>query len=281
MLSWMLPNSANTTVATKPVRVGRTLVGGSRFTLIAGPCAIETREQLLTVARRVRADGASALRGGVFKMRTDPRSFQGLGPPALDFVDEVRRETGLPFIVEVTAPEQIEVLAGHADALQVGSRNMHNYYLLKELGRTRVPILLKRGLAAQLREWLLAADYILAGGNEAIILCERGIRTFETETRNTLDLAGAVWARHHSPFPVLVDPSHATGRPELIGPMCMAAAAAGLDGVMVEVHSDPENALGDGFQALTLDGFTALARALAPVLQVIGRAGTPGLGSGL
>jgi len=269
----MVPSSAGATTAasTKPVRVGPTLVGGSRFTLVAGPCTIETREQLLTVARRVRSDGASALRGGVFKMRTDPRSFQGLGPAALEFVDEVRRETGLPFIVEVTAPEQIEVLAGRVDALQVGSRNMHNSYLLKELGRTRVPILLKRGLAAQLREWLLAAEYVVAGGNEAIILCERGIRTFEPETRNTLDLAGAVWARHHSPFPVLVDPSHATGRPELIAPMCLAAAAAGLDGIMVEVHPEPDAALADGFQALTMDEFTSLAAALSPVLAAVGR----------
>ena len=270
----MIPSSTSATTAavtTRPVRVGPTLVGGSRFTLVAGPCTIETREQLLAVARQVKSDGASALRGGVFKMRTDPRSFQGLGPTALAYVDEVRRETNLPFNVEVTAPEQIELLAERVDALQVGSRNMHNYYLLKELGRTRVPILLKRGLAAQLREWLLAAEYIVAGGNEAIILCERGIRTFEPETRNTLDLAGAVWARHHSPFPVLVDPSHATGLPELIAPMCLAAAAAGLDGIMVEVHPQPETALADGFQALTLEAFTALSAALSPVLAAIGR----------
>ena len=273
MLGWMLPSRVDptTAVATRPVKLGPTVVGGSRFTLVAGPCTIETREQLLNVARRVQAGGASALRGGVFKMRTDPRSFQGLGAPALEFVDEVRRETGLPFIVEVTAPEQIDLLAGRVDALQVGSRNMHNSYLLKELGRTRLPILLKRGLAAQLREWLLAAEYVLAGGNEAIILCERGIRTFEPETRNTLDLAGAVWARHHSPFPVLVDPSHGTGRPELIAPMCLAAAAAGLDGVMVEVHPQPEAALADGFQALTVEAFSSLAASLSPILAAIGR----------
>ncbi|MBP1636219.1 MAG: 3-deoxy-7-phosphoheptulonate synthase [Acidobacteria bacterium] len=256
---------------TRPVQVGGTRVGGGEFTVVAGPCAIESREQLLAVARHVRAEGASALRGGVFKMRTDPRSFQGLGTGALEFVDEVRRETGLPFIAEVAAIEQVEVLAAHVDALQVGSRNMHNYYLLKELGRARLPILLKRGFAAQLREWLLAAEYVVEGGNESVILCERGIRTFESETRNTLDLAGAVWARQHSHFPVLVDPSHATGRPELIGPMCLAAAAAGLDGVMVEVQPKEKPALSDGFQALSLERFTTLARDLRPILVALGR----------
>ncbi len=260
---------------TRPVRVGGAVVGGESFTVVAGPCAIESRDQFLTVARHVRAEGASVLRGGVFKMRTDPHSFQGLGAPALDYVDEVRRETGLPFVVEVAAIEQVEVLAPHADALQVGSRNMHNYYLLKELGRTRIPIVLKRGFAAQLREWLLAAEYVVAGGNESIVLCERGIRTFEAETRNTLDLAGAVWARQHSPFPVLIDPSHATGRPELVGPMCLAAAAAGLDGIMVEVHPDHAAALSDGFQSLTLDRFSALARSLRPILAAVGKTFSP------
>ena len=256
---------------TKPVQVGPTLVGADRFTVVAGPCAIETREQVLAVARHVAAAGASAIRGGVFKMRTDPRSFQGLGPEALAHVDEVRRETGLPFIIEVASLEQVEVLAGHADAFQVGSRSMHNYYLLKELGCMRTPVLLKRGFAARLREWLLAAEYVQAGGNEAVILCERGIRTFEIDTRNTLDLAGAVWARQQSHFPVLVDPSHATGSPELIGPMCLAAAAAGLDGVMVEVHSDPAAALADGFQALTPDRFSGIIRQLNPVLAALGK----------
>jgi 3-deoxy-7-phosphoheptulonate synthase len=254
-----------------PVPFGGIEVGGTRFVVVAGPCAIESREQLLTIVRHVRCHGAAAIRGGIFKMRTDPRSFQGLGAEALAFVDEVRAETGLPFIAEITDPAQVELLAGHVDVLQVGSRNMHNTALLTELGRNRTPVLLKRGLAAQLKEWLLAADYIVAGGNEAIVLCERGIRTFETETRNTFDLAGAVWARQRSPFPVLADPSHATGRPELILPMCLAAAAAGLDGVMVEVHHDPTHALGDGFQALTLEDFGGMTRALRPILSAIGR----------
>ena len=256
---------------TSTVRVGGLVIGGPSFAVVAGPCVIESRPQLLAAARFVADHGATLMRGGVFKMRTDRHSFQGLGAEALAFVDEVRRETGLPFIAEITAPEQIDMLAAHVDVLQVGSRNMHNYYLLKELGRLRIPVMLKRGFAAQLREWLLAADYIVAGGNEAVILCERGIRTFESETRNTLDLAGAVWARQHSSFPVLVDPSHATGRPELIGPMCMAAMAAGLDGIMVEVHPEPEAALGDGFQALTLDQFDSITSALKPMGELLGR----------
>ncbi len=256
---------------TRTVPVGGFEVGGDRFLVVAGPCAIETQDQLLTIARDVRRHRASAIRGGVFKMRTDPRSFQGLGPPAVAFVDAARAETGLPFVAEVTSPEQIEVLAGHVDVLQVGSRNMHNTALLKELGRTRLPILLKRGLAARLDEWLMAAEYVVAGGNEAIVLCERGIRTFETETRNTLDLAGAVWARQRSPFPVLVDPSHATGQPDLVAPMCLAAAAAGLDGIMVEVHHESFRALSDGFQALTLERFGDLTASLEPLLRTLGR----------
>jgi 3-deoxy-7-phosphoheptulonate synthase len=256
---------------TRTVPVGDVEVGGTRFVVVAGPCAIESREQLLTIARGVRARGATAIRGGVFKMRTDPRSFQGLGAEALTFVDEIRAETGLPFVVEVTSPDQVELLVGRVDVLQVGSRSMHNSALLTELGRTRTPILLKRGLAAQLQEWLLAAEYVVAGGNESIILCERGIRTFERETRNTFDLAGAVWARQHSPFPVIADPSHATGSPALVVPMCLASAAAGLDGVMVEVHHDPLQALGDGFQALTLEQFGQLTSNLVPLLHTIGR----------
>jgi 3-deoxy-7-phosphoheptulonate synthase len=258
-------------VTTKPIQIGHSCVGGPRFVVLAGPCAVESRDQVLTVARHVAAHGAAGIRGGVFKMRTDPRSFQGLGEEALPYLDEVRRETGLPFIVEVTAPDQIEALEAHADVLQVGSRNMHNTHLLKELGRTRKPVLLKRGFASHLKEWLLAAEYLVHGGNEAVILCERGIRTFEEETRNTLDLAGAVWARQHSPFPVVVDPSHATGRPELIDPMCLAAAAAGLDGLLLEVHHEPAAALSDGYQALTLDAFAATMASLRPVVEAVGR----------
>ncbi len=269
----MIPQTteANPAAATRPVHVGSTCFGGQRFVVVAGPCAVESREQLFAVARHVGSHGAAALRGGVFKMRTDPRSFQGLGAAALPLLDEVRRDTRLPFIVEITAPEQIALLSPHVDAFQVGSRNMHNSYLLRELGQTRTPVLLKRGFAAQLKEWLLAAEYVVRAGNEAVILCERGIRTFEDETRNTLDLAGAVWAKQHSSFPVIVDPSHATGRPELIGPMSLAAAAAGLDGLLIEVHHAPAEALADGFQALTLEHFSRLASALQPVLRAVGR----------
>lgn len=243
-------------------------MGGPRFTVIAGPCAVESRDQLLGIARAVQAEGATALRGGAFKVRTDPKTFQGLGPEAFALIDEARTVTGLPFIVEVTSPAQIEALAGYADALQVGSRSMHHTDLLKALGQTRTPVLLKRGMSARLREWLHAAEYIAHGGNDAIILCERGIRTFETETRNTLDLAGAVWARQRVPYPVLVDPSHGTGDPALVAPMCLAAAAAGLDGVMVEVHENPAAAATDGFQALTIQQFATLMAALGPLLAL-------------
>lgn len=257
---------------TRIVGIGGARFGGQRFALIAGPCAVESREQLLSVARRLREDGAHVLRGGVFKMRTDPKTFQGLGTEALELIDDAREATGLPFLVEVASPDHIGLLMDHVDAFQVGSRNMHNSYLLKELGATRKPVLLKRGFAATLREWLLAAEYVSGAGNESIVLCERGIRTFGTETRNTLDLAGAVWARQHSSFPVIVDPSHATGRPELIGPMCLASAAAGLDGLMVEVHPSPTGGRVDGFQALTPEGFRAIVRELGPVLAAVGRA---------
>ncbi len=256
---------------TQALMSGRATAGQTPFLVVAGPCSIESRAQLLQIAREVRAAGATALRGGVFKMRTDPRSFQGLGADALPLVDEAKRETGLPFVAEVTSPEQIETLAAHVDMLQVGSRNMHNTALLKELGRIRKPVLLKRGLAAELKEWLLAADYIIGGGNEDVVLCERGIRTFGDQTRNTLDLAGAVWARQQSGLPVIVDPSHGTGRRELIAPMCMAAAAAGLDGIMVEVHHDPDRALSDGFQSLRPHEFAAIIAAIGPILRDIGR----------
>ncbi len=255
----------------RTVPFGAETFGATAFQVVAGPCSIESRGQLLEIARRVAADGATGLRGGVFKMRTDPRTFQGLGAEALALVDEARRDTGLPFVVEVTSPEQVDDIAAHADMLQVGSRNMHNTSLLKALGRTRTPVLLKRGLAAGLREWLLAAEYILEGGNQDVVLCERGIRTFERETRNTLDLAGAVWARQHSGLPVLVDPSHATGCRELVGPMCMAAAAAGLDGVMIEVHNEPDRALSDGFQSLTPAQFARIVIDLEPLAARQGR----------
>ncbi len=253
------------------VTIGPTTAGGPAFVVIAGPCSIESRDQLLRIAREVRAAGATGLRGGVFKIRSDPRSFQGLGAEAFPIVDEVRRETGLPFVAEVTSPEQIEALAAHVDMLQVGSRNMHNTALLKELGLQRTPVLLKRGFAALLKEWLFAAEYIVQGGNEDVVLCERGIRTFGDDTRNTIDLAGAVLARERSGLPVLLDPSHGTGRRELVSPMCAAGAAAGLDGVLVEVHHGPDAALSDGFQSLTPAQFAAAMAALQPIVRAAGR----------
>jgi 3-deoxy-7-phosphoheptulonate synthase len=253
------------------VTIGQTTAGGPAFLVIAGPCSVESREQLLRIARKVRDAGATALRGGVFKTRSDPKSFQGLGADAFPLVDEARRETGLPFVAEVTSPEQIEPLAAHVDMLQVGSRNMHNTALLKELGLQRTPVLLKRGFAALLKEWLFAAEYIMQGGNQDVVLCERGIRTFGDDTRNTIDLAGAVLARQRSGLPVLVDPSHGTGRRELVGPMCAAAAAAGLDGLLIEVHDDPDAALSDGFQSLTPEQFAGVVAGLRPILRATGR----------
>jgi len=256
---------------TREIRVGSSVIGGSAFSVVAGPCSIENQKQLMTVANHVSERGAAMLRGGVFKMRTDPKSFQGLGKDALPLIREAKAATGLPFAVEVADPSHIEFFADDVDVLQVGSRNMHNYYLLKELGKTRKPIILKRGLAAHLKEWILAIDYIVAGGNEQVILCERGIRTFEPELRNTVDLAGAVWAQQKSGFPVILDPSHGTGSPDLIAPMAKAALAAGLDGIMVEVHPNPACALSDGFQALTLENFDQLITGLHPIAQALGK----------
>jgi 3-deoxy-7-phosphoheptulonate synthase len=256
---------------TKEVRIGNSVIGGHAFSVMAGPCSIESHEQLMSVSHWVSELGAAVLRGGVFKMRTDPKSFQGLGKDALPLIREAKATTGLPFAVEVADPAHIELFADDVDVLQVGSRNMHNYYLLKELGKTRKPILLKRGLAAHLKEWILAVDYIVAGGNEDIILCERGIRTFEPELRNTVDLAGAVWAKQKTGLPVILDPSHGTGTPSLIPPMARAALAAGLDGIMVEVHPEPTCALSDGFQALDFPSFKNLMDSMHPIATALDR----------
>lgn len=213
--------------------------------------------------------GATALRGGIFKMRSRADSFQGLGADALAIAQRVKQEVQLPFVCEITDPRQIDCLSEVVDVFQVGARNMHNYELLKELGKGRKPVLLKRGLAAYLDEFLLAAEYISRGGNEQILLCERGIRTFETSTRNTLDLSAVPYLKQRCPFPVIVDPSHATGLRELVIPMSLAAAAAGADGVIVEVHPQPENALSDGRQALTLEDFQILVPKLKRILEAI------------
>ncbi len=256
---------------TRKVRVGDVTFGGGGLVVIAGPCAVETREQLELAAAAVKASGAHLLRGGAHKPRTSPRSFQGLGAQGVELLCEAGRRHGLPIVAEVMDASQIPHMAERVDLLQVGARNMQNFSLLKELGRIRRPVLLKRGLSATIDEWLHAAEYLLEGGNENVVLCERGIRTFGNETRFTLDLAAVAYLRTRTDLPVIVDPSHATGIRELVTPMALAAAAAGADGVMIEVHPHPEEALCDGPQALTPVGFEALMQRLAPVAVAVGR----------
>jgi 3-deoxy-7-phosphoheptulonate synthase len=256
------------------VRVGdhaRTSFGGREIVVIAGPCSVEGREMLHDTAVAVRAAGASMLRGGAFKPRTSPYAFQGLGLEALEMLAEVRRETGLPVVTEVMDPRQIDAIASKADMLQVGARNMQNFSLLSELGRVRRPILLKRGLSATIKELLMAAEYIMAQGNHDVVLCERGIRTFETATRNTLDVAAIPVLKRETHLPVIVDPSHAGGTATLVAPLSYAAIAAGADGLIVEVHPDPARALSDGDQSLGLGGFNELMRHLATFAEAAGR----------
>jgi 3-deoxy-7-phosphoheptulonate synthase len=250
------------------VRAGRVEIGGPGFVVMAGPCAVEGMEQTEQTASAVAAAGAHVLRGGVFKPRTSPYSFQGMGEPGLRVLAEAARKVGLPIVSEVMESSQIELMEDSVDILQVGARNMQNFSLLRALGKVRKPVLLKRGMAATVQEWLMAAEYVLEGGNDQVILCERGIRTFETATRNTLDLAVAKQRTH---LPVIVDPSHATGEPELIQPMALAAAAAGADGLIIEVHPRPEQALCDGQQALTPERFQQLMRRLPGVLHAVDR----------
>ncbi len=249
------------------VEVAGVGIGEEEVVLIAGPCSVESWEQLLETARAVKAAGASILRGGAFKPRTSPYDFQGLGVEGLRLLAKVREEVGLPVVTEVMSVEQVELVAEYADMLQVGARNMQNYDLLKRLARTARPVLLKRAPAATVKEWLLAAEYLLAGGNPNVVLCERGIRTFETGTRNTLDLSAVALARELSHLPVIADPSHGTGRRSLIADMSRAAVAAGADGLMVEVHPCPDQALSDGFQSLDPAGFAELVEGLARPLR--------------
>jgi len=250
---------------------GTTAIGGRELAVIAGPCSVEGREMLRETAAAVRAAGAGLLRGGAFKPRSSPYAFQGLGEAALRMLAEVRAETGLPIVTEVMDTRQVELVAEHADVLQVGARNMQNFSLLSELGRVQRPVLLKRGLSATIQELLMAAEYVMAHGNHDVILCERGIRTYETATRNTLDVAAIPVLKAETHLPVLVDPSHAGGRASLVAPLSFAAIAAGADGLMVEVHPDPLRALSDGDQSLTLDAFAALMRALRPFAEAAGR----------
>jgi 3-deoxy-7-phosphoheptulonate synthase len=247
------------------VRVGTVEIGGSHPVVIAGPCSVESYEQTRSTAEAVKAAGAVLLRGGAYKPRTSPYDFQGLGLDALRILRQVREETGLPIVSEILSTDDVEVVAEHVDMLQVGARNMQNFALLRRLGQLRKPVLLKRSPAATVKEWLLAAEYLLAGGNGQVVLCERGIRSYDPELRNTLDLAGMALARQLSHLPVIADPSHATGRRDLIPAMSRAALAAGADGLIVEVHPDPANALSDGTQSLDFPAFIHLMEAIRPL----------------
>ena len=251
------------------VNVGGVAIGGDEVVVIAGPCSVESREQLLTTAHAVRVAGASMLRGGAYKPRTSPYDFQGLGVEALEILRDARELTGLPVVTEVMGTEDADVIAEHVDMLQVGARNMQNFSLLKRLAAIDKPILLKRGPSASVKEWLLAAEYLLAGGHRDVVLCERGIKTFETEMRNTLDLAAVALARELSHLPVIVDPSHGTGRRELIAAASRAAVAIGADGVIVEVHPCPERARSDGPQSLDFEGFRQMMGSLHQPLRKI------------
>lgn len=247
---------------------GVTKVGGADFAVIAGPCSIESEAQILEVARAVKASGATMLRGGAFKPRTSPYDFQGLRADGIELLLEAKKETGLPIVTEIMNAAHLPLFED-VDVIQVGARNMQNFELLKELGRTRKPILLKRGLANTLKEFLMSAEYIMAGGNENVILCERGVRTFETYTRNTLDLSAVPMLHELSHLPVIVDPSHATGLSRLVKPMTLAAVAAGANGIMIEVHNDPQKALCDGPQSLTPAQFDDVMKAAQKVIEAV------------
>jgi 3-deoxy-7-phosphoheptulonate synthase len=253
------------------VEIGKVQIGGPRFTVIAGPCSIESETQLSQTAEAVKSSGASILRGGIWKMRTSQKSFQGLGQEAFEFIKKVKTQIQMPLVSEVTDIRQIEEISDLVDAYQVGARNMHNYSLLKELGRQPKPVLLKRSFSAFIDEWLKAAEYVVAGGNSQVILCERGIRTFETATRNTLDLNAVVYAKKHSNLPVIVDPSHAVGISALVPQLCYASAAAGADGLIVEVHPNPAQALSDGQQALDFQTFDTTMKQVEKILTAFDR----------
>ncbi|MBE3588723.1 MAG: 3-deoxy-7-phosphoheptulonate synthase [Thermoanaerobacteraceae bacterium] len=253
------------------VMVGDLAIGGEEIHVLAGPCAVESREQLLETARLVKAAGATILRGGAFKPRTSPYSFQGLEEEGLKLLAEAREETGLKIVTEVMDVRTLPLVAEYADILQIGTRNMQNFFLLREVARVDKPVLLKRGLSATIEEWLMAAEYIMSGGNQRVILCERGIRTFETYTRNTLDLAAVPVVKYFSHLPVIVDPSHAIGKWRFVPAMARAAVAAGADGLLVEVHPNPEEALCDGPQSLTPENFAAMMADLRQTAPVVGR----------
>jgi 3-deoxy-7-phosphoheptulonate synthase len=253
------------------IRVGGIEIGGERLVVMAGPCSVESRDQVLEVAVRVKAAGATVLRGGAFKPRTSPYAFQGLEEEGLKYLAEARRETGLPIVTEVMEPEKVDTVAEHADILQIGARNVQNFSLLRRVAETKKPVLLKRGMSTTIQEWLMCAEYVLAGGNPNVILCERGIRTFETATRFTLDLNAVPVVKKLSHLPVVVDPSHGTGHWEYVEAMAMAGVAAGSDGLIIEVHPRPEEAFSDGPQSLKPDKFAALMGRIRRVAEALDR----------
>lgn len=261
----------STRVVTIKTAYGAVEVGGESFSVIAGPCSIESKKQFLDTAQTVKTNGACLLRGGIWKMRTSSKTFQGLGESSFDFVREVLKETNMGLVSEITDTEQIEEVYDFVDMFQVGARNMFNYSLLKELGKQKKPVLLKRGFAALIDEWIKAAEYITNGGNDNVILCERGIRTFETATRNTLDLNAVVYVKKNTSFPVIVDPSHAVGISALVPDLAIASAASGADGIIVEVHPCPAEALSDGPQALTFDDFKNMMSKVKKVTKALDR----------
>lgn len=254
------------------IQVGDTQVGGKKLAIMAGPCSIESPEQIEGIARDIKASGATMLRGGAFKPRTSPYSFQGLRDKGLDMLCNAGKKTGLPVVTEIMSADKLDLfLDDNVDIIQIGARNMQNFDLLKAVGKINKPVLLKRGLCATIEEWLMSAEYIMAGGNHNVILCERGIRTFETYTRNTLDLSAVLAVKHQSHLPVIVDPSHATGKRWMVEALAKAAVAAGADGIMVEVHNDPANAWCDGAQSITPQMFDHLMQSLRQIAPIVGR----------
>ncbi len=253
------------------IKIGDLTIGGNELQVMAGPCAVESREQMLEVAEIVKASGARILRGGAFKPRTSPYSFAGLEEVGLQYMAEAREKTGLKIVSEVMDPRSVALVAEYCDIVQIGARNMQNFNLLREVGKINKPVLLKRGLSATIEEWIMAAEYVLSGGNEQVILCERGVRTFETFTRNTLDLSAVPIIKNLTHLPIIVDPSHATGKWNLVEPMSRAAIAAGADGLMIEVHPDPLHALSDGPQSLKPHKFNAVMQELQKMAQAMGK----------
>ncbi|MCS7214446.1 MAG: 3-deoxy-7-phosphoheptulonate synthase [Candidatus Calescibacterium sp.] len=260
-----------TNIAGTKVKVGDIEIGGNSFVVMAGPCSVENIQQVKKTAKGVKEAGAKILRGGAFKPRTSPYTFQGLGEEGLKILREAADEFGMYVITEVLDPRDVEIVSKYSDILQIGTRNAQNFPLLKEVGNTRKPVLLKRGLWSTIEEWLLAAEYILSGGNPNVILCERGIRTFETATRNTLDLSSIPVLREKTHLPIIIDPSHGTGKRSYVPPMAYASIAAGADGLLIEVHPEPEKALSDGAQSLTLEMFKEMMQKLKKLADVVGR----------